>query len=222
VGSCVTALDNPGGARLVETLGEQRILARDQRIPKRGKAALDAFYRRAVPVGRPLLFLDFDDVLCLQKPYGGHHLFQAHSERPGDLWERLWHPPAAQTLVDIVEEHRPHIVITTSWLRLMDRDGFIALFHRTGLGVVADGLHEAWKAPQDRGRTRQQAIETWLYAQYEGQPLVILDDELSGTGLHGSRLDKAGCVVLCSAGVGLHAGHLPAVRSALIGGGGRL
>jgi len=104
----------------------------------------------------------------------------------------------------------------------MGRDGFIALFQRTGLGVIADLLHDAWDAQQDRGCTRAQAIEKWLCARYEGQPLVILDDELSGTGLIKSSLDKAGCVVLCKAGVGLHSGHLPAVRSALVGGGGRL
>jgi len=196
-------------------------LTNDQRIPKRGKAALDALYRGVTLTGRPLLFLDFDDVLCLQKPYGGHDLFR-ENQRPADLWERLWHPPAAQTLLSIVEEHRPQIVITTSWLRLMERSGFIALFQRTGLDVIADLLHDAWDAPQDRGCTRYQAIEKWLCARYEGQPLVVLDDELSGTGLLGSKLDKAGCVVLCRAGVGLHAGHLPAARSALVGGGGRV
>ena len=197
-------------------------MAKDQRIPKRGKAALDALYRGVTPTGRPLLFLDFDDVLCLQNPYGSQDVFQTHAERPVDLWERLWHPPAAQTLLSIVEEHRPHIVITTNWLRLIERDGFAALFQRTGLGVIADVLHDAWDAPQDRGCTRYQAIEKWLWARYEGQPLVVLDDELSGTGLLGSRLDQAGCVVLCKAGVGLHAGHLPAVRSALFGRGGRV
>ena len=197
-------------------------MAKDQRVPKRGKAALDALYRGVTPTGRPLLFLDFDDVLCLQKPYGGHDLSRPHAERPVDLFERLWHPPAAQMLLSIVQKYRPHIVITTSWLRLMDRDGFITLFHRTGLGMIAEVLHDAWDAPQDRGSTRYQAIEKWLCTRYEGQPLLVLDDELSGTGLLGSRLDKAGCVVLCKAGVGLHAEHLPAVRSALVGRGGRV
>ena len=197
-------------------------MASYHRAPKGGRAALEAFYRGTRRKARPLVFLDFDDVLCTQKPYGGYDVFLAESERPSDLWERLWHPPAAQTLLAIVEEHRPHVVITTSWLRLLERDGFVGLFHRTGLGVIADELHDAWDAPQDRGHTRHQAIEKWLHARYVGQPLVVLDDDLSGTGLRGSRLDKAGCVVFCKAGVGLHAGHLPAVRSALSGERGRI
>lgn len=193
----------------------------DRSKARRGKAALDALCRGVTVQGRPpLVFLDFDDVLCMQKPYGGYDVFQPEAEQPADLWERLWHPPAAQTLLAIIEEHRPAVVITTSWLRLLERDGFVGLFHRTGLGVIADALHEAWEAPQDRGRTRYQAIERWLHERYEGQPLVVLDDELSGTGLRGSRLDKVGSVVLCKANVGLNAGHLSAVRSALVGKGG--
>lgn len=184
---------------------------------KRGKAALDQLCRGVVQGGRPLAFLDLDDVLCLgraQGGYGGYDVFDADS-RPADLFQRLWHPPAAQTLLTIVEEFDPRFVITTSWLRLMEREGFEALFRATSMGTVADAFHQAWDAPQNRGATRLQAIEKWLGAHYEGEPLVVLDDHHSGTGLRGSRLDRAGCVVLCEVGIGLHAGHLPAVRRAL-------
>ena len=161
------------------------------------------------------MFLDFDDVLCLNEPYGGHDLYRARADWPADLFEKLWHPPAVQALLQVVDEYAPQVVITTSWLRLLEREGFVELFQRTGLSALADALHEAWDAPQDFGRTRHQAIERWLFAHYESQPLLILDDEFSGTGLLGSKLHKAGCVVLCKADVGLHAGHLPAVRAAL-------
>ena len=184
--------------------------------PLFGKAALDGLYRGVRQVGRPpLLFLDFDDVLCINSPYGGYDVFAA--DGPTDLWERLWHPPAAQTLLAVLEAHQPRVVVTTSWLRLMERPGFEGLFRRTGLAPVADALHEAWEAPQRLGATRLQAIEQWLNARYQGEPLVVLDDVLSGTGLRGSRLDKAGCVVLCEEGVGLHAGHRPAIDRALTG-----
>ena len=96
----------------------------------------------------------------------------------------------------------------------MQRDSFETLFRLTGLAEVADALHEKWEAPPTRGMTRLQAIEKWLAAHYRGEPLFVLDDELSGTGLRGSRLDKAGCVLLCQKGVGLHAGHLPAAARA--------
>lgn len=177
--------------------------------------ALDRLHRGIREPGPPLVFLDLDDVLCTGKPYGGYEVFQRFDDPPADLWERLWHPPAAHALLELMREHRPQVVMTTSWLRLMERDGFVQLFRRTGLGIVAEAFHTAWQATQDAGSTRHAAIETWLIAHYAGEPFVVLDDVLSGSGLRGSRLDKAGCVVLCEVGVGLHAGHLPAVARAL-------
>ena len=182
--------------------------------PTSGATALEQLYRGVRQARRPLVFLDIDDVLCLSDPYGGYDVFSTE-QQPLDLWERLWHPPAVQTLLAIVEEHHPRIVITSSWLRLMNREGFIDAFRRTGLAAIADALHESWEAPQLSGATRLSAIEAWLHAQYRGEPLVVLDDALSGTGLRGSRLEKAGCVILCETGEGLHAGHLGAIRKAL-------
>jgi hypothetical protein len=88
-------------------------------------------------------------------------------------------------------------------------------FSGPGGVAVADALHTAWEAPPTLGDTRHDAILRWLNAHYEGQSFVVLDDVTSGTGLRGSSLDKAGCVVLCEQDVGLHEGHLPLVRLAL-------
>jgi len=165
---------------------------------------------------RPLLFLDFDDVICINSPYGGYDVIAAtNGSAPADLWERLWHPPATAALKMIFDEFAPEVVITSSWLRFFDREGVVSLLGKTGLGHVADGLHVAWEAPQDRGATRLDAIESWLAKNHAGQPFVVLDDSMSGTGLRGSRLDQAGCLVLCDVGVGLHKGQLAAVRQAL-------
>jgi len=183
----------------------------------RGNAALELLYRGHCSSGRGVLFLDIDDVICVSKPYGGYDLFQSVDERPSDLYERLWHPPAAQTLTTILEDHAPYVVMSSSWLRMMEREGFESLFRITGLTAVADSLHEFWEAPPMRGMTRLNAIERWLQAHYHGGPVLVLDDPLSGTGLRGSRLDRAGCVVLCEQDVGLHGGHLPLVRRALGG-----
>ena len=68
-----------------------------------GKAALDARYRGVRTCGRPLLFFDFDDVICTQKPYGGYDVFAPAEDRPADLYERRWHPP-----------HIPHIDFANS------------------------------------------------------------------------------------------------------------
>ncbi len=161
---------------------------------------------------RPLLFLDFDDVICVNSPYGCRTALGPNP--PADLHEKLWHAPAVQTLRAILDEHEPSVVITSSWLLLMNRQRFETLFRSAGFHAVVDALHVAWEAPPDRG-SRLQAIERWLDAHHTGEPLVILDDTRSGTGLQGSRLDQAGCVVLCEQNIGLHAGHLPAVRAAL-------
>lgn len=181
-----------------------------------GKAALDRLYRGLVKAGPGLLFLDFDEIICLSKPYGGYELFDPCG-RPADLFERLWHPPAKATLLNIVDELSPRVIITTSWLRMMERDGFEDLFLRTDMSSVAKALHEHWDAPTDLGKTRHAAIKRWLFAHHTGEPVVILDDPISGTGLHGSKLDKVGRVVFCEPGIGLHPGHLPKVRRALAG-----
>jgi hypothetical protein len=186
-----------------------------RKTQNKGRAALAQFFRGVRLPGRPLIFLDFDDVLCLNAPYGGNHLRLVADQQPPDLWERLWHPPSIETLLTIMEEFDPHVVITTSWLRFMERDGFISLFKRTGLSTVADALHDSWEAPQNFGETRRGAIEAWLENHYEGQGFVILDDVHSGTGLRGSKLDKLGCLILCETTRGLQGEHLPAVRKAL-------
>jgi hypothetical protein len=121
--------------------------------------------------------------------------------------------PAVDTLLRIIDEQNPRFVLTTSWLRLMDRDGFEDLFRRTGLAQVAESLHPvAWEAPQSSGGTRLNAIDAWLAAHHRQEPFVILDDELSGTGLTGSPLDEAGSIVLCEINIGLKASHLDKIR----------
>ena len=178
-------------------------------------AALKKLYKGVKSAGRPLVFLDFDDVICINKPYGGRDILQSETNTPADLWERLWHPPAVATLKAILAEFSPQVVITSSWLRFLDRAGVVSLFGKTGLELVSSAMHPIWEAPQNHGATRLHAIETWLGKHYDGQPVVVLDDAQSGTGLRGSRLDRVGCVILCETDVGLHQGHLPAVKNAI-------
>ena len=97
----------------------------------------------------------------------------------------------------------------------MTREGFERLFTMAGLEVLDESLHDAWEAPQNRGETRAQAIDRWLAAYHGGEPSVILDDELSGTGLSRSVHEKRGRLVLCIEDVGLHRGHLALIRDAL-------
>lgn len=165
-------------------------------------APLLDLYRGLVQPGRPLLFLDFDDVICVNNPYGGYDVFLSPSERPADLWELLFAEEPKRLMLEIAREFSPRIVITTSWLRLLDRPGFESLFRLTGLAELVTLMHPAWDAPQARGATRWRAIQTWLEAHYEGEPVVVVDDELSGTGLAESPLHRVGRVVICKVGVG--------------------
>ena len=61
---------------------------------------------------RPLIFLDLDDVLCINAPYGGYGV--RLSDRSVDFWDRLFHKPAVDTLLQIIAEHNPYFVLTTS------------------------------------------------------------------------------------------------------------
>lgn len=164
---------------------------------------------------RPLLFLDLDDVLVLNLPgdYGGYDVLAPNP--PADIWSRVIHEPAKQVLLEVLEAWSPAIVMTTSWIRFMDRDACRNLFLRTGLAKVAEALHAAWEAPQLSRQTRCDAIDSWLGLHHVGEPYVILDDELSGTGLVGSVHQREGRVVLCQEGIGLQRTHLPAIGVAL-------
>lgn len=196
-----------------QAMGLQQMMDASERLRLYHDAeALREPARKSTP--RPLVFLDFDDVICINSVYGGYDVLAPNP--PADIWEKLFHPPAVQTLLTIIEVHQPWVVITTSWLRFMDRPAVETILSRAGLAPVAAALHPlAWDAEQLHGTTRFDAIARWLEKHHQGEPLVVLDDEASGTGLRGSKLYKAGRVVLCEVGVGLHIGHLAAVAKAL-------
>lgn len=149
---------------------------------------------------RALLFLDMDEVLCLNNPYGGHAL----KNQPPGIWDLLFHRPAVEVLNLVMKEHGPQVIITSSWLSFLEHAAFDKVFRKTGLSAVADNLHAAWEAPQNAGETRCAAIDRWFQEYgWPGQPYVILDDMQSGTGLKGSYHDSRGRVVFCEEGVGL-------------------
>lgn len=164
-------------------------------------------------VDRPLLFLDLDDVLCLNAPYGCYDV--ASKPWPNDLMKRLWHRPALDVLQGVVEAFQPNVVVTSAWLRLMELSSIAALFRMSDAAWLASALHRDGEALQMSGRSRLDAVDAWLAANHHGEPYVILDDTLSGTGLAGSAHDRQGRVVLCDVGVGLLPEHAERIRLAL-------
>jgi hypothetical protein len=99
-----------------------------------------------------------------QRPLWGNDVRQAvGSHAPPDLWQRLFHPTASAVLLQVLQEHQPAVVLTTSWLRFMEKQGFEEVFKRTELESVSTGFHEAWEAPQQYGQTR------WLSKNHAGE-----------------------------------------------------
>lgn len=164
---------------------------------------------------QPTIFLDFDDVLALNETdgYGGNDLLAPNP--PDDLWQRLFDKEAMNVLSQVVDDYKAQVVITTSWLRFLDREGIVQIFERTGLRTVAKSLHPHWEAPQLRGQTRLGAIDAWMAKNFKGEPYIILDDALSGTGLLNSKHDKSGRVILCEVSVGLKSSHMTKIHKAL-------
>lgn len=162
---------------------------------------------------RPLLFLDLDDVLCLSRPYGGYDV--AQPVWPDDLLALLWHRPALDVLEPLVAEFNPRVVVTSSWLRLMLLSSLGSLLQASGAPWLANAFHPEGEALQSSGRTRLDAIDAWLVLHHRGEPYVILDDQLSGTGLSRSQHDRAGRLVMCDVGVGLLPAHAARIRWAL-------
>lgn len=162
---------------------------------------------------RPILFLDFDDVVCLNRPYGGYDAMQALSgERadstPGDLWSRLFDADCAAWLWAVHQRHRPRYVLSTSWTGFMDLGTLEALLARTRMDFVGRHLHADWDTPKPGGATRAEEIGAWLLAHPEVTRSVVLDDVRSGTGLVAGQAQAVGPVgrphvVLCRENVGL-------------------
>ena len=176
---------------------------------------LPRFGRSPLPApSQPLVFLDLDDVICLNDPYGGYDVLV---ESPADLLAKLFAKSATEVLLEVVREHQPRIVLTTSWVRLLQRSRLEKLFLVCGLGAVVECLHEECEAPQKSGESRLRAIDRWLAQHHRGERYVVIDDYLSGTELEGSHIDKAGRLVLCEVGVGLQPSHVYRINRALLG-----
>ena len=166
---------------------------------------------------RPVLLLDLDDCVCLNSPYGGYDAALALSNQgkgaggpspssDADLWERLFDAKACAYLRRLHDEFVPLYVLSTSWWWILDDDKLREVLVRTGLGFVADNLHVDSATPKGvRPDLRWTEISNWLEVHPEfADRWVVLDDELSGTGLDvGQPDERLAFIVLCKEGQGL-------------------
>ena len=166
----------------------------------------------------PVLFLDIDDVICLNAAYGGLDAIgavEAIRDRPNHaaaVFRQLFAPGPCEVLHRVHETMagRLRYVISSAWREFMGRDDLRLLFSRGGLDFVAASLHEAdrWCTPMKPGRgQRVDEIAGWLDTHHQGEPFVIVDDTYSGASLRPALTLPGhpfrGRVVLCQEGVGL-------------------
>ena len=158
---------------------------------------------------RPVIFLDMDDVLCIDSEFhSGEMLLVIQQKRPDwpELWEKLVDAEAAANLLRLHEEFNPEYVISSSWALHLDREQLCDVLERTQLQFVVYNLHEHWQTQRARSSTRREEVEWWLEAHREpGQPFLILDDTYSGDTLMHSPLALDGHVVTCEVRKGLTA-----------------
>jgi hypothetical protein len=155
---------------------------------------------------KPLVFLDFDDVLAVHREHDSRRVESAFKEGTLDhvpeLWQWLFHYSARTNLQALHDEFNPEYVISSSWTLFLDRPQIVEVLRRTGLEFVADNLHREWRTPRKQESYRLTEIDDWLDLNnlVAPRPFVILDDELSGQSIPGSHLEER--AVLCEAWVG--------------------
>ena len=174
-----------------------------------------------------LLFLDIDDVLCLNLPYGGYDSLAVVRGQDSDamtVFAGLFEPRACQALKQVHEAMNGelHYVISSTWREFFDRAQMDRVFRASGLGFVADALHDElrWCTPPSFGRSRRiDDIASWLDRHHQGEPFAIVDDMLSGPSLKPALSNAAhpfaGRVVLCQEFVGLLDEHVGTIVDAL-------
>lgn len=154
----------------------------------------------------PLVFLDMDDVLCLDDVHHSGKMLKIFEQKIPDypeIWERLVDAGAAENLHQLHAEFNPLYVVSSSWATYLNREQMCEALTRTQLQFVVANLHAEWRTPRALSSSRRDEIEWWLEAHREpSQPFIIIDDSWSGTRLAHSPLALDGHVVLCRSGFG--------------------
>lgn len=179
---------------------------------------------------RPLLFLDIDDVLCIDDEFNSAQVMFCFKN--GDLnWPELWNRVidrcAAENLRLLDREFNPIYVISSSWASYLSRAQMSEIFARTGLDFVKENLHEAWRTlhsaepsfdvvVQASPMNRFQELNAWLDRfRVCREPFIVIDDACSGASLINSQFDKARRVVFCEIKTGFTASKLEEARQVL-------
>lgn len=168
---------------------------------------------------RPLVFLDIDDVLCVDRTLNTRQVSAALAGdvtvNADEVWKHIFHAAAVENLRQLHAEYGPDYVVSSSWTLHLSREQLCATFQLTGLDFVAENLHQFWCCPRDEGSCRLWEIEAWLdtHLPKGAMPFVIIDDVISGGSLVGSDLETH--TVFCNASAGFMYPQLQAARKIL-------
>lgn len=180
-------------------------------------------------MSRPVLFLDFDDVICLNRTCGGYDAIDAIARienEPGlpaetfeSLWTELFDFNAKAYLQAIHDIWSPWFVLSSSWCRFVKKEPLTEILKHSGLGFVADNLHSNWTTPRRmHPDIRAGEIGSWHRANpgFENN-WVILDDDVSGAGLSDWPIPaESAFIVLCCENVGLTDFEYQKLKSAFL------
>jgi hypothetical protein len=168
---------------------------------------------------KPVIFLDFDDVLAVHKFHNSFRVLDAFAlgiiDSFPDLWLNIFDAAARRNLQTLHEEFEPSYVISSSWASHLNREQMSEVLKRSGLEFVELNLCEHWCTPRDATSGRLSEIETWLelHTSENGPAYVIIDDHISGDALSGSWLEDR--TVFCDAWVGFTYAKLRTARKIL-------
>ncbi|MYM23234.1 hypothetical protein GTP46_11310 [Duganella sp. FT135W] len=160
---------------------------------------------------KPVVFLDIDDVLCVHRTLNTRQVLAAlagdETVNADEVWQQIFHPAARENLRVLDEEFSPTYVISSSWTLHLDKQQLRETFWRTGIGFVADNLHQVPFTPRDEDSYRLVEIDAWLdtylapaLSQASSTTYLIIDDVISGQSLLGSHLEDR--TVFCDAWTG--------------------
>lgn len=168
---------------------------------------------------RPLVFLDFDDVLAVHHFQNIYEVMDSFSHgetrSTSELWRDVFDTVAKRNLGALHMEFLPNYVITSTWASYLNREQIGQVLSRTGLQFVQENLCEAWRTPRNANSSRRSEIESWLdkNATARHPAYVIIDDKVSGGALVDSWLEQK--TVFCDAWVGFTSAKLCDARRVL-------